>query len=264
VVEKAVLTLFGLPTPRFLGFHHTLRGRTATGQPLRTAADLEALLAGLEGERVCFKAVEGFGGGGFAALRIERRDGALVLVHPLSGEIRSLADWCRHLERSPDGWLLEEYLPQHPVLAALNPDSLNTLRLWTLRRGDDFVVPGAFLRVGRAGSQVDNTSAGGLACPIDVASGRIAVALDLTLARNEHPRHPDTGAGLVGVTIPHWQRCVELAGAALSAFPHMNFAGLDVAVAPDGPRVIELNVYPDKQGAAHMDFSHAAFFGARR
>jgi glutathione synthase/RimK-type ligase-like ATP-grasp enzyme len=43
----------------------------------------------------------------------------------------------------------------------------------------------------------------------------------------------------------------------------MVFAGLDVAIGPDGPYVIELNVYPDKQGAAHLDFSHTDFFGER-
>jgi glutathione synthase/RimK-type ligase-like ATP-grasp enzyme len=43
----------------------------------------------------------------------------------------------------------------------------------------------------------------------------------------------------------------------------MSFAGLDIAIGPDGPHVIELNVYPDKQGAAHLDLSHAAFFDQR-
>jgi len=262
VVEKAMLTLFGLPTPRFLGYFHATRGRTAGGVPLRSAADLESLLAGRIDTQVCFKAVEGFGGGGFAALRVERRGDALALVHPLSGEVRTVAEWFSHLERAPDGWLLEEYLPQHPTLRALNPDSLNTLRMWTIRHGADVHVHGAFLRVGRAGSQVDNTSAGGLACPVDIATGRIAAALDLTLRRNEYQRHPDSGAPLVGVAIPYWQDCVALAGAALSIFPQMTFAGLDIAVAPDGPRVIELNVYPDKQGAAHLGFSHSEFFDA--
>jgi hypothetical protein len=260
VVEKAVLALFGLPTPRFLGFYHALRGRTAASGPLRGSQDLEELLRARVGQRVCFKAVEGFGGGGFAALRVECRDGSIRLVHPVTGQVHSPEEWSRHLDRSPDGWLLEEYLEQHEAIRSLNPDSLNTIRMWTLQRDGDFRVGGAFLRVGRAGSQVDNTSAGGLACPIDVESGRIVSALDLSLRRNEYGNHPDTGARLVGTAIPYWSECVQLAGAALSVFPHMAFAGLDVAVGPAGPYVIELNVYPDKQGAAHIDVNHTDFF----
>jgi hypothetical protein len=262
VVEKAVLALFGLPTPRFLGFYHVLRGRTAASGLLRGSHDLEVLLRERTGQIVCFKAVEGFGGGGFSAMRVERSGDSTRLVHPLSGQISSLEDWSRHLDRSPDGWLLEEYLEQHEAIRALNPDSLNTIRMWTLQRGGDFRVGGAFLRVGRAGSQVDNTSAGGLACPIDIDSGRIASALDLSLSRNEYRDHPDTGARLVGTVIPHWPECLRLAGAALSVFPHMTFAGLDVAIGPEGPYVIELNVYPDKQGAAHIDLTHTEFFRA--
>jgi len=262
VVEKAVLSLFGLRTPRFIGYYHSSRGRSASSHPLRSNRDLGSVLMDYVGELVCFKAVEGFGGGGFAALRVERTGDALHLVHPLTGQARALEDWCAHLESSPDGWLIEEYLEQHEVIRALNPDSLNTIRVWTIRREGAFQVRGAFLRVGRAGSQVDNTSQGGLACPIDVSSGRIVSALEVSLRREEHVRHPDSGAPLIGTLIPYWPAVVELAGSALSVFPCMVFAGLDIAIGTDGPYVIELNVYPDKQGATHLDLSHTEFFGS--
>jgi hypothetical protein len=264
VVEKAVLSLFGLPTPRFIGHYHVLRGRSGGAQPLRSSRDLHALLMDRVGQLVCFKAVEGFGGGGFAALRVERTGDVLRLVHPLTGRARGLEDWCADLESSPDGWLIEEYLEQHAAMRALNPDSLNTIRVWTIQQDGVFQVRGAFLRVGRAGSQVDNTSQGGLACPIDIESGRIVSALEVSLRRDEHARHPDTGALLVGTVIPFWPEVVELAAAALSVFPRMVFAGLDVAIGCDGPYVIELNVYPDKQGATHIDLSHSEIFRGRR
>jgi hypothetical protein len=264
VAEKAVLSLFGLRTPRFIGYYHVSRGRSADSYPLRSSSDLRALLMNRVGQRVCFKSVEGFGGGGFAALRVECTGDALRLVHPLTGHARGIDDWCSHLESSPDGWLLEEYLEQHEVIRALNPDSLNTIRVWTIQREGEFIVRGAFLRVGRAGSQVDNTSQGGLACPIDVDSGRIVSALAVSLRREEHSQHPDTGAQLVDTLIPFWPAVVELAGAALSVFPRMVFAGLDIAIGTDGPYVIELNVYPDKQGATHLDLSHTEFFDVGR
>ncbi len=34
----------------------------------------------------------------------------------------------------------------------------------------------------------------------------------------------------------------------MQAFPHVNVAGVDVAIGTDGPRMIELNVRPDRIG----------------
>lgn len=264
VAEKAVLSLFGLRTPRFIGFYHATRGRSADSHPLRSSRDLESLVMDRIGEIVCFKSVEGSGGGGFAALRIERAGDALRLVHPVTGHARGLEDWCAHLESSPDGWLLEEYLEQHEAIRALNPDSLNTIRVWTIQRDATFQVCGAFLRVGRAGSQVDNTSQGGLACPIDLGTGRIVSALQVSLRREQHAQHPDTGAPIVGTVIPFWPAVLELAAVSLSVFPSMVFAGLDIGIGTDGPYVIELNVYPDKQGATHLDLTHTEVFSGSR
>jgi len=64
VVEKAMLTLLGIPTPRFIGFWHKHDGRTAAGQPLRSARDLGNLFANDCVRKICFKLVEGWGGVG--------------------------------------------------------------------------------------------------------------------------------------------------------------------------------------------------------
>jgi len=40
---------------------------------------------------------------------------------------------------------------------------------------------------------------------------------------------------------------------ALQAFPHVNVAGVDVAIGVDGPRMIELNVRPDQIGCARIN-----------
>jgi hypothetical protein len=264
VAEKAVLSLFGLPTPRFIGFFHGRRGLDAQARPLRNAGDLERSLQAQVGRQVCFKTVEGYGGSDFIALLVGPGPGALRLRHPLTGEQHTVPSWCERLEQSADGWILEEFLEQHPVLAAMNASSVNTLRLWVLADNGEFRTRGAFLRVGRAGSQVDNTSRGGLACPIDLTSGRIVEALDLTPGRQRHAVHPDSRAPLVGVEIPHWRECLRVAGAALAVFPHMRFAGLDMAVTEQGPSVIELNVDPDRRGLAHLDLPHRDLFDGRR
>jgi hypothetical protein len=253
VVEKAVLQMMGLPTAGFVGFLHSMRGRTVDGSPLTTASDLRLLLSRHLEMRLCFKPVEGYGGHGVQMLDVKRdATGQLRLVHPVTGDVISVEDWLRCLQ-SDDGYLIEHALRQHPGLADINPSSLNTLRIWVYDRGASIEVAGAMLRVGRAGSQVDNTSSGGLRCPIDIRTGRIRFALSSLDGAHLLERHPDSGAPLTDREIPDWPSCQDLAARALAAFPHMRVAGLDVAVTPDGPHVIELNTFPDYVGCACMN-----------
>ena len=72
ISEKAILTLMGIPTPRFIGLLEADSGRSVSGAPLRDAADLEQLIAADSAATVCFKEVEGHGGRGFVAADIVR------------------------------------------------------------------------------------------------------------------------------------------------------------------------------------------------
>jgi hypothetical protein len=62
IAEKAMLSLFNLPTPRFLGRIGREAGLDHRGRPLRDADDLAALLLQERIDRVVFKEVEGYGG----------------------------------------------------------------------------------------------------------------------------------------------------------------------------------------------------------
>ena len=258
VLEKATLTLFSVPTPRFIAFFHASRGYDRDGNPLMNATDLARVLKPYAGACVCFKAVEGFGGRSFAALDVA--DDGASLQHPISGQRWTLAQWCEELLQAPDGWLLEEYLPQHPELAAINASSVNTLRIWLIERDGVIVPTHAILRVGRAGSQVDNTTSGGFACVVDMASGRLHDGLDLKRPHQPIQKHPDSGVTLAGRQLPFWPETLALGVKALSVFPEMRFAGIDVAITPTGPAMIELNVMPDRISAVRWDLPHKDYF----
>ena len=202
--------------------------------------------------------VEGFGGRRFAALDVSA-DGA-SLLHPISGQRWSIAEWTQELLQVPEGWLLEEYLPQHPALAAINASSVNTIRIWVMEQGGEFRARYAILRIGRVGSQVDNISSGGFACVVDMATGCLQSGLDFRRPHQPISHHPDTGTELAGRQLPFWHEALELGSKALSVFPEMRFAGLDVAITPTGPAMIELNVFPDRVSAVRWDLPHKDFF----
>ena len=255
VPEKGLLTLLGFPTPQFIGFLCPNVGRDCDGRPLRDASDLQRLLTTLNDSRLCFKPVEGWGGKGFELVEIIRegsvrfrvaRDGRLVDIDAFVAMM---------LSRHPGfGVLIEKYLEQHPAMARYNPSSVNTCRIWVARPADGPAqVLLAYLRIGRAGSPVDNQSSGGIVAPIDLSTGTVSTAIDGLPSRDVYPQHPDHGAPIQGTVIPSWAEIKGLAQECLAAIPPLRFAGLDIAVARSGsPMVIELNVSPDREGAAFV------------
>lgn len=68
-------------------------------------------------------------------------------------------------------FIVQEYIRQHTSLQAFNASSLNTVRIFTYRSviNEEVIPLRAFLRVGKPGNVVDNTSSGG--CAIGVEDG---------------------------------------------------------------------------------------------
>lgn len=257
LVEKALLTLFKIPSPEFLGYLHPTCGTSSHGNPLTTCHDLAQFLMEANHERICFKLPEGSGGFAFSAVQVITENHN-VFLRELNNDIRvPLTDY-RPTGLpliQPKGWLIEQYFEQSAWAKTLNPSSVNTLRIWVLAQkpGDLPKTIGAFMRIGREGSMVDNRSSGGLCVPVDLETGKMKAALDGKPTRESFEVHPDHAAQIAGETIPHWNDVKGLAEQALSIFPNICFAGLDIALGESGPAVIELNVYPDKEGAGVMD-----------
>ena len=65
-----------------------------------------------------------------------------------------------------------------------------------------------------------------------------------------YPSHPDHGAPVEGRELPFWDEAKSLAESCLTAFPNLEFAGMDIAVSGNGPVVVEINASPDREGAA--------------
>ncbi|HZR03846.1 MAG TPA: sugar-transfer associated ATP-grasp domain-containing protein, partial [Burkholderiales bacterium] len=255
IAEKAILSLLSVPTPKFVGRLNAQDGVTRSGDPLNTAHDLQALIARNGYQRLVFKELEGHGGKGVRIASFEADDGWWALPVGTSKRI-SLDNYCSsELRLNADGdWLVEEYFSQHSTIASLNPNSVNTVRIWIKRNVTGARVLTAYLRIGRAAMFVDNASSGGIVAPIDVKTGKLGPAQDAHAARGLYPLHPDHGARIDGVSIPFWPQVQALAVRALCTFPQINFAGLDIAVGETGPVVLELNVSPDREGAGFTGY----------
>lgn len=136
-------------------------------------------------------------------------------------------------------FVAEEFIEQHPDMSALHPESVNTIRIYTLRHNDDIVVFHPWMRIGRGRSVVDNASAGGIGAVIDFDSGRIVASGDKK--GHAYIYETDNGITLKGYQIPLWNEVISFARELASIDPELHYAGWDVAIIQDGCSLVEVN-----------------------
>jgi hypothetical protein len=240
IEQKRRLLAAGIPTPRPI-----YAAESGAADPVA----LEAALRDHDGQRIAVKLVSGFAGQGFRSFTVRVSD-SVTLVDSTDGRITSPSE----LVASMDGGLVvETYLRQHDWYDRLNPSSVNTWRVWVMKSGpsDGAQVVLAYLRMGRAGSPVDNMGGGGLYAPLR-EDGSLGAAGDGGIFRRRFVSHPDSGVPIENVRPPLVAEAIALAERTLDAIPALTFAGMDIAVGVDGPAVIEINAEPDRMGAARV------------
>lgn len=240
VEQKRRLTAAGIPTPALI---YGCEPGTANGAALRDA------LAQHIGKRVAVKPTSSYGGEGFRVLTVVARDGGIGVAEAGSAPISP----AELIEAMGGGLVAETYVDQHPWYAKLNASSVNTWRVWVMKPADGgpAEVVLAYLRIGRAGSAVDNMGGGGIYAPLN-SDGRLGAGGDGGIFRRRFNAHPDSGVALDQASPPFVDEALALAAQALDAIPALTFAGMDIAVSREGPVVIEINAEPDRMGAARV------------
>lgn len=138
--------------------------------------------------------------------------------------------------------LLQPCITNHPALARYAPTGLCTIRIVSYRRVDgETGMLMAGLRMPAGASVVDNFAAGGLAAPIDHATGVVGEALAKYPSRGPFATHPDTGVEIAGITIPRWSEAVTLAQQAHATCPWLPTVGWDIVVTETGVCLLEAN-----------------------
>ncbi|MDE7159357.1 MAG: hypothetical protein K2O24_00730 [Muribaculaceae bacterium] len=148
--------------------------------------------------------------------------------------------------------IFESLIEQTPQMMALNPSSVNTVRFMTTLMPDGTArTIATFIKIGRAGSCVDNAGAGGnVDAAVDVRTGRLYNAISFNGWRKITPiqNHPDTGCRVEGMVIENWEEIKRRVEDFQRRLPYVKAAGWDIAITPRGPVVIEVNDMWDRTG----------------
>lgn len=137
------------------------------------------------------------------------------------------------------GAIVEELIIQDERMAALHPESVNTVRITSIRLDDRTVIFHPNLRVGFGDSVVDNAGSGGILAPVDSETGRVIVAGDRK--GRFYTSHPETGVQLEGFEIPCWQEAIETVCKLAQVIPSNRYTGWDLALSKSGWVLVEAN-----------------------
>lgn len=135
---------------------------------------------------------------------------------------------CTSTNHHGGGYILEELIENDNIMASLHPQSLNTVRIPTVRYDDRVEVMHPFLRMGCGDAFVDNAGSGGIMGNVDIETGTVYAAAD-ELGRG-YTHHPDSGIELTGFTIPRWQEALELVKRMARVLPSVRYVGWDMAL----------------------------------
>lgn len=135
--------------------------------------------------------------------------------------------------------IMEQLVVQHPQMAALGGGAVNTLRIVTVRQGEQFEILYAVLRVSKT-NVVDNFHAGGVISEVDIATGQL-LSHGYNETGEEFKSDPVSGKVLIGYQIPFWPEVRALVEKSARKMDNVGYIGWDVAIAEDGPLLIEGN-----------------------
>lgn len=146
--------------------------------------------------------------------------------------------------RQTTPFIVEEKIVQSETMAALHPQSVNTIRMATFLKGkaSDYSVQIYYplLKVGSGNSIVDNAGSGGFLCSID--KNGVVSSDGVTETNRRVERHPDTGIVFKGYQLPDWQQAEELVTRLAKTYPGNRYIGWDIAHTKDyGWCVVEAN-----------------------
>lgn len=139
-------------------------------------------------------------------------------------------------------FIVQERIIEHREWAAVNPSSINTVRVITYRVDDDIHATKSIMRIGRDGSHLDNAHAGGMYVAVK-PDGRLGKYAYVYGFGNKYEFHPDTGIRFATHRIPGMDRVREAALKLHRCLPSVGFVNWDFVVDKDNNVIlIEANL----------------------
>lgn len=136
--------------------------------------------------------------------------------------------------------ILEEVIKQADSIGCLHPESINGVRVTTLRCGDEIHILHPWIKMGVNGAFVTSAVLGSIDAAIDAKTG-IVDTIGIGEFGQREEKHPNTGIEIKGFQIPRWNELINIAKEAARALPNLRYVGWDFALTDGGWVMMEGN-----------------------
>lgn len=232
LLTKQMAAEYDLPVPALIGAiksQHDLRGLARLLQPH---------------DGFAIKPAKGSGGKGILVVterqpsKFIKPSGAELRLRDISHHVSNVLSGLYSLGGSPDVALVEELIRPDPVYNNLSIEGVPDIRIIVYR---GFPVMAMMRLSTRASDGKANLHQGAVGLGIGIGSGCSIQAVQFDALIQEHP---DSGAPLLDVRLPDWDRLLELAARCADA-TELGYLGTDLVLDVNrGPLVLELNARP--------------------
>lgn len=140
-------------------------------------------------------------------------------------------------------FIVQEIVRQHRDLEKIHKESVNTLRVISFYFKGKVHILSSQLRMGSGNARIDNYSAGGYSCNVNL-DGRLD---DKAVSKVDGwaSVHP-SGIKFKDIIVPNYKDVINVIINEHPKLPHLNIIGWDFAIGENGePIFIELNVTPE-------------------
>ncbi len=215
---------------------------------LRTPADTRDLAERVAGrEQFVIKPAHGSGGDGIMVVtsRNARRaelfrlsDGSVVSESDIRYHVTNIISGRYSLGGHRDCAMIEYCVQADPVFTDIAHNGVPDVRVLVFRGYPAMAMVRLPTRESKGKA---NLHQGAVGAGVDLSTGHTVFAVHDSQAVEEHP---DTGALVTGIAVPHWQTLLELA-ASCYELTGLGYLGVDLVLDRDrGPLILELNARP--------------------
>jgi hypothetical protein len=183
--------------------------------------------------------------GALALLDCDAASGELIAVGDRRLKIETTLD---DIEKHyGDGYLFQKMLKPRRELIPLIGERLATVRILTIATPDGPQAFRAAWKMPARDNVADNFwRTGNLLAGLDFDTGRVLrVTTGFGFDMKDVTHHPDTGAALIGLQVPDWEKMKTVAVEGAKVLRHFGIVGWDMAATDDGPIIVEANEFPD-------------------
>lgn len=196
---------------------------------------------------------------GYGFVRLEYDDGMIRA----NGKVLDEQAF-KKFEKGLNGYIVTEYIYQHPLLDRVWKDSVCTLRVIALKNRQDIFDGGridviaSYARFGTNKSHgASNLSSGGVGVPYNFDNGIFGENFyqHLKYADNgclTSAVHPDTKVSLRGEKLPHWEIVRDVVYSVCDYFSSLEYFGFDIMITEEGVKICEINTLPDLSDSQMM------------